>query len=367
VIRILTNEFYPRTGGIATYSLELARAMSAHGREIVVSCPDFPDPKPDYPFALEPFASRGTQDPDDLWRITRVLRRHCRETPEAVLFITEPAPIRALLLFQRFIDLSKTPLWITFHGSELAQLAKTPFWNKRLLKLAPSVDRFVVNSPYTRKLLLGHFPDWEQRVTLALPAVSDEWRDAFAEATAKATESVRLLTVARLHPRKGQLEVIEALSSIPTGETAELSYHIVGEARRQSWCKKIEGEKVTCPYNVELAGALEGLALQQAYAAADIFVMASRPDPKSIESFGIVYLEAAAAGLPVIAADVGGVRDAVKEGETAILIPPDDPDALRSALLELINNPDKRRQMGEAGKRFAANFSWDKAVRELLR
>jgi glycosyltransferase involved in cell wall biosynthesis len=94
--------------------------------------------------------------------------------------------------------------------------------------------------------------------------------------------------------------------------------------------------------------------------------MASKPDPLSIESFGIVYLEAAAAGLPVIAADVGGVREAVKAGTTALLIPPDDPQALRDAILQLARDPEKRRAMGEAGKQFAAGFSWEHSAKALL-
>lgn len=366
VIRILTNEFYPRTGGIATYSLELAKALAAHGKDLAVSSPRFPGPKPEWPFVWEPFKSRGSQDPDDLWRLARVMRRHCRETPSATLFLTEPAPIRSLLLFQRFLNLSKTPLWITFHGSELAQFTRNNFWKARLVKLFPSVDRFIVNSPFTERLLLEAFPELSTRTTRVLPAVSDDWKADFTTRAQRPTDRVRLLTVARIHPRKGQMEVIKALSSIKLGNKIRLNYQIVGEARRKAWRQNLEAAQVTCPYPVELSGALHGEALKEAYSAADIFVMVSQPDPKSIESFGIVYLEAAAAGLAVVAADVGGVRDAVRDGETAILVPPGDPEALRSALLDLIEDPDKRRRMGEAGKAFAGGFSWKTSARGLL-
>ena len=365
MIRILTNEFYPRTGGIATYSLELARALAAHGQEIVVSCPGFPGPKPQMPFVWDCFKSRGTQDPDDLLRIGKVVRRHCRETPAAVLLLTEPAPIRSLLLLQRFFDLSKIPLWITFHGSELAQITRDNFWRKRLLKLLPSVDRLIVNSSFTRTLLLKEFPHLKERVSVIPPAVSEEWKKAFAMPGRRSGEEIRILTVARIHPRKGQVEVIEALSSMKL-DNHTLHYQVVGDARRGRWQKDLEAAKKACPHRVELSGSLQGKALQGAYSNADIFVMASQPDPSSIESFGIVYLEAAAAGLPIIAADVGGVREAVRDGENAILVPPGDAAALREALMALIRDPEKRRRMGEAGKVLMADCSWKNNMRGLL-
>lgn len=366
MIRILTNEFHPRTGGIATYSLELAKALTALGQEVVVACPAADGVGPDFPFKHEPFSSRGSQDPDDVWRLARVLRRHLRETPAASLFLTEPAPLKALLLAQGFLNLSRSPLWITFHGSELARLVRNGFWRQRLRRLGPSVDRFVVNSQYTRQLLLGHFPEWEERVAVVLPAVPEDWKGAFPQEKPVTRDAVRLLTVARLHPRKGQLEVIEALSSISAEKGIRLSYQIVGAARRDAWQKKIAAAQITCPYEVELSGALAGTDLRAAFAEADIFVMASRPDPLSIESFGIVYLEAAAAGLPVIAADVGGVSEAVKAGESALLIPPGDPQALREAILQLARDPEKRRAMGAAGRQFAAGFSWETSAKALL-
>nr|WP_275106719.1 glycosyltransferase family 4 protein [Oceanipulchritudo coccoides] len=361
----MTNEFFPRTGGIATYSLELAKALAAHGQKIVVSCPDFPGPVPRMPFAWDRFKSRGSQDPDDLWRLQRVVKRHCRESPGAVLLLTEPAPVRSLLLFQRFFDLSRTPLWITFHGSELSQFTRNNFWRKRLLKLFPSVDRLIVNSAFTRTLLLEAFPDLKERVHIIPPAVSEEWKKAFAIPEKRSGDEIRILTVARIHPRKGQVEVVKALSSIQL-KNHNLHYQVVGDARRSLWQKHLEAATSACPYPVELSGALQGEDLQRAFSNADIFVMASQPDPASIESFGIVYLEAAAAGLPVIAADVGGVREAVRDGENAILVPPGDAKALQEALILLIQDPEMRQRMGAAGKALVADCSWKANVRGLL-
>jgi phosphatidylinositol alpha-1,6-mannosyltransferase len=71
------------------------------------------------------------------------------------------------------------------------------------------------------------------------------------------------------------------------------------------------------------------------------------------EGFGIVYLEAGARGLPVVAGNVGGATDAVVHGETGLLIDPTDPDAVAGAIVALLTDKDRARSMGEAGRRWA--------------
>src|SRR4029077_4080737 len=76
------------------------------------------------------------------------------------------------------------------------------------------------------------------------------------------------------------------------------------------------------------------------------------------EGFGIVYLEANAHGCPVVAGGVGGALDAVVDGETGVLVDPEDHIAISDALVELLDNPVRRLRMGEAGARRAREFSW---------
>jgi glycosyltransferase involved in cell wall biosynthesis len=84
------------------------------------------------------------------------------------------------------------------------------------------------------------------------------------------------------------------------------------------------------------------------YQAADIFVL-----PTRAEGFGIAAVEASAAGLPVISTRVGAIAEIVVEGETGFVIPPDDPHALAQILLRLVENPDLRFRLGQAGRRHA--------------
>ncbi len=87
---------------------------------------------------------------------------------------------------------------------------------------------------------------------------------------------------------------------------------------------------------------------------------------RSVEGFGRGYLEASAHGLPVIAHQIGGVADAVRAGETGILIDPDDREGLARAITELVDRADLRRTLGEAGRRWAKRFSWHATARKLF-
>ena len=85
------------------------------------------------------------------------------------------------------------------------------------------------------------------------------------------------------------------------------------------------------------------------------------------EGFGIVYLEASASGLPVVAARSGGAAEAVIENETGLLVPPDDPAALAQALHRLLIDPEMRQRMGRAGRRWVeTEMNWDRVGRQFL-
>ena len=106
--------------------------------------------------------------------------------------------------------------------------------------------------------------------------------------------------------------------------------------------------------------------LSDIYAQADIFAMTSMPHKQSIEGFGLVYLEAGAHGLPIIAHAIGGVPEAVAHGETGLLVAPGDIAALTAAFAQLIADPALRHRLGEAGRIRAIRHTWTDAVQSLL-
>ncbi len=113
---------------------------------------------------------------------------------------------------------------------------------------------------------------------------------------------------------------------------------------------------------VEWAGAVPHAQVSAAYRRMDLFCMPTRID----EALGVSALEAQAAGVPVVAARIGGIGEAVADGVTGVLVPPDDVGALAAALEALARDPGRRRALGAAGPaHVAARFSWDRHVARL--
>jgi glycosyltransferase involved in cell wall biosynthesis len=94
--------------------------------------------------------------------------------------------------------------------------------------------------------------------------------------------------------------------------------------------------------------------------------MASRSLPKSVEGFGIAYLEAGFHGKPVVGYRSGGASEAIVDGETGLLVNEGDLTALAAALQRLVTDLALRRKLGEAGRNHAASFSWDATARIVL-
>ena len=150
-----------------------------------------------------------------------------------------------------------------------------------------------------------------------------------------------ILTVARLDERKGHDVVLAAMASL-VAEYDDLHYLIVGQGdpgrlRSMAGDLGVADRLTVVPF-------LETADLPSAYAAADLFAMASRPDGRSqVEGFGIVYLEAAATGLPCVAGVLGGCPDAVQDGVTGWCVDPLSAPAVAGALRSLLASPSWRQ------------------------
>ena len=155
-----------------------------------------------------------------------------------------------------------------------------------------------------------------------------------------------VIGVGRLAAPKDPLTLVEALQRLERGSFRAL---LVGDGPlREDVTAAVHGAGLED--DVVLAGERRGLGAL--LAGADVFVLASRS-----EGLPISVLEAMAAGLPVVASDVGGVAEAVVDGKTGLLVPPGDSGALAEALHALLGDPASRRTMGAAGRaRARAHF-----------
>lgn len=173
-----------------------------------------------------------------------------------------------------------------------------------------------------------------------------------------------LLTVGRLQRRKGHDLVIKALASLRS-ELHNMKYLIVGDGDERA---RLEALAVDAGVGdlVTFAGGVPAETLPDYYGAADLFVHPNRVDGVDVEGFGIVFLEAAAAGLPTIGGTTGGSPDAVEAGITGLLVSGTDVAELASAIRTLASSVVLRRQMGEAGKaRVTRHFTWERAATQV--
>ncbi len=154
--------------------------------------------------------------------------------------------------------------------------------------------------------------------------------------------------VARLAPHKGVGDLVEAAARVPDPEGA-LRVVVAGDGPERAALARLAARRLGD--RALLLGRVPDIG--DVYAASDVLAL-----PSHMEGFGLVYIEAAFHGVPSIGARAGGVPDVVLDGETGLLVPPGDPDALAAALARLRDDPELRRRLGEAARaRAQAEFT----------
>jgi glycosyltransferase involved in cell wall biosynthesis len=219
-------------------------------------------------------------------------------------------------------------------------------------------DRLIAVSDHGRSILCSRsVPAGQMRV---VPPGFDRLAPVEPEEQASLRgEEVRALCVAQWIPRKGILELVEAWKMREgLGATLEL----VGETDADPAYTASVQHAVASDPSIIISGPVADATLIAAYAAADLFVLPSR-----YEGYGIVYAEALAFGLPVIACDAGPVPELVGR-DAALLVPPDDVGALAGALDLLLEDPALRSRLASAARRRAKELPrWDDTVTGFLR
>lgn len=367
-IHILTHEFHPRRGGIATVAEEMARAATALGATVEVWAPTAAPgaAEPPWPFAVHRLRQRGTHDFRCVLATARTLVRERRRLRSATVWLAEPGPMLAMMTLQWIPAFRPRRIVLTFHGSEILRFHRDPLTRWLTRRLIRHAERIGTLTRYTRDLLCHHFPATTTKVCLTPGAARALAAPAPENARPPRPDRVRILTVGRLHPRKGQLQTLAALRALPAATRAQIEYEIVGRDPRGGYERELRQAAAAADFPVRFLGDLDDRQVEEAYARADIFALTSIPHGLSVEGFGLVYLEAAAHGLPVVAHAIGGVSEAVVPNETGLLVAPDDPDALTAAFARLIADPALRHRLGAAGRAWAGRHSWHDAARRLF-
>lgn len=367
-ILFLTWNFPPTVGGIEAVAWHVYKGLCARGHavQVVTRGPvrgnDAPGVVRVGRGSLPGFLLQG------LWICWKLFRRG---RPDVMLCSTVVGALPAWLLGALF----GRPYVVLAHGSDLVRGGW--LYSRVVAFLLRRAAVVCANSGNTRELVIQSGLEAD-RVRIIYPGVEPlpPPQPPAAGLVSGWIQSGRplLLSVGRLIRRKGVLEFIEHALPDIVREHPEVLLVVVGEEATQSLAHHRERlrddivsaiGRLALSRHVVLAGRIEDVDLYALLRSARLLLMPVRPTPGDVEGFGIVFVEAALAGLPVVATRIGGIPDAVQDGVTGLLTPPGDDAAVAEAVKRLLKDEALARRLGEAGRaRAQAQFLWTRIVQD---
>ena len=360
---IVTHEFAPFRGGVATYSGELAAALHRAGEIIEVWAPDYgvANVTDKFAFPVARLRAGGSLGFWDMVQFARQLMARRAQLEPATVLLTSVGAHMAFMILVPLGRIKCRRVLSLLHGSEVLRFERNPFWRFWAQRFFPRVDCVLTVSRFSRSLIERSFlSSLIQQIVMAPCSCSTAAMQSVSIAK-PSDDKVRVLTLARVHPRKGQLDTAQALALLPPELRAKVIYQIGGKGDAE-YLRRVEQACRDGGVVLDYLGEITD-ALARTYQQCDIFAMTSRTLPKSVEGFGITYLEAGFHGKPVVGYRSGGTAEAVVDGETGLLVEEGDVPALAKALQQLVTEPALRQRLGEGGRRHTGQFSWDTTAR----
>jgi len=362
---IVTNDFPPRQGGIQSFVFELASRLPA--AEVAVYSSDYPgaaafDAELNFPVRRHP---TGVLVPGPSAR-RRVLDA-ARAFGSSSVWFGAAAPLGLLAGALRSVGVIRSVA--TTHGHEVGW-AMLPGARQALRRIGDQVDVVTYLGEYTRRRLVGAFGPHAQLVQLTPGVDTEFFRPGLDPSEIRARHGLTgrpvIVCVSRLVPRKGQDVLIKALPEVrrTVPGTALL---VVGRGPYEAELRSLAA-RVGVGEHVRITGAVEGRELPLYFAAGDVFAMPCRTRRlgMDVEGLGIVFLEASAVGLPVIAGDSGGATDAVRDEVTGLVVDGAEVAEVSSALVRLLSDRELARRMGQAGRAWVERaWRWDRIADRL--
>ncbi|MEJ7770810.1 MAG: glycosyltransferase family 4 protein [Geodermatophilaceae bacterium] len=363
---VITNDFPPRQGGIQSYVHALASRQPAHS--VVVFAPAWQgaaafDANLDFP-VVRHRTGLILPTPAIAARVGALAREYGCDRA----WFGAAAPLA--LLSPTLRDNGIERVVASTHGHETGWV-RLPIARQLLRRIATRVDVVTYISEFTRKLLQ---PVMAEAATMChLPPGVDV--DAFhpdidgipiRRSLGLGVEVPVVVCVSRMVARKGQDVLIRAWPQVRAEVTGAVLL-LVGsgpdEQRLRALAKRVRAA------GVHFVGGVSAADIPSYYAAGDVFAMPcrTRRGGLDVEGLGMVYLEAAACGRPVVAGTSGGAPEAVRDGETGLIVgDPRSPASVAGSILKLLLDRDQAKAMGLAGRSWVeAEWSWNSLAARL--
>ncbi|MGI5425274.1 glycosyltransferase family 4 protein [Streptomyces sp. CA-179760] len=371
---IVTNDFPPRPGGIQAFLHNMALRLDP--RQLVVYASTWKRSQE----GVEATAAFDAEQPFTVVRdrttmllptpaVTRRAVGLLREHDCASVWFGAAAPLG--LMAPALRDAGAERLVATTHGHE-AGWAQLPAARQLLRRIGDSTDTITYLGEYTRSRIAGALsPQAAARMAQLPPGVDEKTfhPDSGGDeirARLGLTDRPVIVCVSRLVRRKGQDTLIRAMPRILAAEPDAVLL-IVGGGPYEGDLRKLAQETGVAA-SVRFTGAVPWSELPAHYGAGDVFAMPcrTRRGGLDVEGLGIVYLEASATGLPVVAGDSGGAPDAVLDGETGWVVRGGSAEETAERVVTLLGDAELRRRMGERGREWVEEkWRWDLLAEKL--
>lgn len=349
---VVTNDFPPTVGGIENYTYSLVRRWPP-GDVIVVT---------------RAVPGAGEFDAGEKFRIIR------RES-STLLPSRDLADSLRILIAQESIDVvhfpSSLPLGLmgrslgrpyalSVHGGEYRMASRLPAARTLLKRVSAGASLILAESSFAAKLVRGFMGDGVVLRTITCGVDVDRYQKGAAQPVKVGCGGPVILSVSRLVPRKGPRTLVSCFPLV-LARYPDASLVIVGGGPDLEPLQR-KAARLQIEQSVTFAGPQPWEKIPSYLAAATIFALPTRSRFLGTETEGLplVYVEAAAAGLPLIGGRAGGVTDAVREGETGLLVSRGDSAQTAAAILRLLDDPPLAARLGKAARKMAEEeFDWD--------
>ena len=357
-VAIVSPYGYPHPGGVNEHVRHTYEAMRRLGHDVWIITSKYGKERTDEGRVIRlgtgyAFPANGSMGRVTLgWRFKQQARELLMEHRFDVLHFHEPF---VPFLSPTVLDQSETVNVATFHA--FGGFSPSYWVGKRFAgQLASKLHGRIAVSGAARHFISRYFPG-EYRIIpngVDLDRYADaepleEWRDG----------TINILFVGRFEERKGLIHLLKAYHRLRKRHV-DARLLVVGSGPKAREYRRYVGLRQI--RDVEFLGRVSDTTKARLFASADIF---SAPATGQ-ESFGIVLLEAMAAGVPIVASDIHGYKQVVQRGVQGLLVEPRNPRALAAALYSLANDAELRHRMGEAGRARAPEYSWDRVTQQIV-
>ncbi|MFA7326380.1 MAG: glycosyltransferase family 4 protein [Candidatus Kapaibacterium sp.] len=355
-IIITTQDFPPSTGGIQTWCVQLAKQFADRDINVTILTKSFDD------FEEEPFAYHNINVirlPHHKW--TKEKNILCYKelknivTPTTIVLASNWKMGVPAYIYNIF---RSVPYFTVCHGLD----AYESRWKNSVLQHA-TFKRSQISiavSQFTKNYMIES--GTKSEIAVINNGVEDgryfktEVPEVILDKYKFDNSKLNILNIGRLVERKGYDYTIEAIAELPN-----VVFHIGGTGEIEKDLKRI-AEKHGVTDRVHFHGFIPDDEINYLFNAADLFVMPSRKVGRSVEGFGITYLEAAAAGTPSIGGKNSGAADAIEDGKSGLLVDSDSVGSIREGIKYFIDKPEQLVIMSNYAALRTKEFTWSKVA-----